>query len=101
MSKLLGYNFSIVYKPGCANRAADALSQKKEPIECSSIGGPQWRQWDSLKREIEEDEFLKKIKNDLLVDPNVHKGFELQQDLLLYKGRLVLPRKSKFIPLLF
>lgn len=41
------------------------------------------------------------IKKDLLSGENSHKGFEIQQDLLLYKNRPVIPRSSKVIPLLF
>ncbi|KAJ9538204.1 hypothetical protein OSB04_030937 [Centaurea solstitialis] len=57
MSKLLGYNFSIVYKPRSVNKVAEALSRKDVEIECSNVGVPQWRQWDSLREELEDYEF--------------------------------------------
>ncbi|KAJ9559068.1 hypothetical protein OSB04_013682 [Centaurea solstitialis] len=98
--KLLGYNFSIVYKPGKNNNAADALSRKVGDVECASIGGPQWRHWDTLLQEIDNDEFLMKLKADLLADASAHKGFALQQGVLLFRGRLVIPRKSTMIPTL-
>ncbi|KAJ9546382.1 hypothetical protein OSB04_018925 [Centaurea solstitialis] len=101
VSKLLGYDFTIIYKPGSSNLAADALSRRVEPIECMSIGGPQWRDWEELKKEVSEDDFLNRIKKDLVSGETEHKGFEVQQDLLLYKGRLVIPRTSKIIPLIF
>ncbi|KAJ9536215.1 hypothetical protein OSB04_un000601 [Centaurea solstitialis] len=101
VSKLLGYDFTIIYKPGSSNLAADALSRRVEPIECMSIGGPQWRDWEELKKEVSEDDFLNRIKKDLVSGETEHKGFEVQQDLLLYKGRLVIPRMLKIIPLIF
>ena len=101
VSKLLGYDFFIVYKPGSSNKVVDALSHKDEGVECSSIGGPHWRQWDSLRQQLENDEFLVKIKTEIAAEPELHKNFEVQSGLLFYKGRLVIPRKSEIIPLLF
>ena len=101
MSKLMGYNFSIVYKQGSANKAADALSLKNENIELSNLSVPWWVQWESIKGELEKDEFLVKLRADLLKDAGAHKGFEVHQELLFYKGRMVVPRKSELIPMLF
>ncbi|XP_024963751.1 uncharacterized protein LOC112504018 [Cynara cardunculus var. scolymus] len=100
-SKLLGYDFSIVYKSGSSNQAADALSRKIDSVELANMVNFTWRNWDDLKQEIIGDSFLNRIKDDLSLEKAEHKGFEIQQDLLLYKGRLVIPRLSKMIPLIF
>ncbi|KAJ9540003.1 hypothetical protein OSB04_026509 [Centaurea solstitialis] len=101
MCKLMGYNFSIVYKQGSANKAADALSRKRESAELSSLSIPQWMQWEGFKEELKQDEFLMKIKTDLAANEEAHKGFRVFQDLLYYKERLVLPKNSTWIQRLF
>ncbi|KAJ9562283.1 hypothetical protein OSB04_007443 [Centaurea solstitialis] len=101
MSKLMGYNFSIVYKQGSANRAADALSRKPEQVELANLSAPNWIHWEEFKKDVEKDEFLMRIRSDLLKDNEAHKGFEVRQDLLFYKDRLVVPRKSPWIQQLF
>ncbi|KAJ9555024.1 hypothetical protein OSB04_009638 [Centaurea solstitialis] len=101
MSKLMGYNFSIVYKPGSANKAADALSRKSEATELSNLSIPQWIEWEGFKEEIKGDAFLMKIKIDLEANEEAHKGFRIHHDLLYYKDRLVLPRKSTWVQKLF
>lgn len=101
VSKLLGYEFEIVYKTGASNKAADALSRKTISAECSVMGGPQWRQWDHLRKEVETDPFFMKILNDLKGYSEAHKGFSIQNDLLFYKSRLVIPRTSSLIPAIF
>ncbi|KAJ9542239.1 LOW QUALITY PROTEIN: hypothetical protein OSB04_028745, partial [Centaurea solstitialis] len=87
MSKLMGYDFTVVYKPGRVNQAADALSRKL------------WvnRHWNDLKKEIDDDVFLKQIKADL----SSGRGFEVRQGMLFYNDRLVIPKNSTFIPSLF
>lgn len=83
VSKLLGYEFEIVYKPGSSNKAANALSRKLIAIECATMGGPQWRQWDELRAEVDGDAFLNRIKSEVQMKPDSHKGFELRQGILL------------------
>ncbi|KAI3714972.1 hypothetical protein L6452_21935 [Arctium lappa] len=40
-------------------------------------------------------------QRELEADSSCHRGFDLQQGLLLYRNSLVIPRTSKFIPLIF
>lgn len=59
VSKLMGFNFEIHYKPGAANKVADALSREfPGPIECGSLisaGGPKW---DDIQQKIQSDPFI-------------------------------------------
>ncbi|KAL5542905.1 hypothetical protein UlMin_010615 [Ulmus minor] len=62
ITKIMGYDFDIQYRSGASNRVADALSRLTEPAECSALAIPQWQHWDSLKVELAEDTFLKKLR---------------------------------------
>lgn len=47
--------------------------------------------------QVTADPLLSKIKKELQDDPDSHPYFSLEQGMLLYKGRLVLPQLSSLI----
>ena len=91
ISKLMGYQFDIQYRGGASNRVADALSRVSGQPECAALSIPQWTHWEVLRAEIEEDEFLTKIRQDFEFGSHQHVGFALENGLVYYKGRLVIP----------
>lgn len=97
MSKLLGFNFEIKYKPGIENKAADALSQK---LQFSALSTVQFFEWDDLEEEISKDEKLRRVVQELMMDSSAHKGYTLRIGRLYYKGRLVVPKESTKIPMI-
>ena len=97
ITKLMGYSFDIQYRSGASNKVADALSRIPEQLECSTLSVPQWQHWESLKDELSKDEFLHKIRMDISSETNSHVGFSLENGVLYYKGRLVIPRTSRLI----
>lgn len=76
VSKLLGYHFTIVYKPGITNNVADALSRVcREPIEFGSlisVGVP----WVDIHKFIDEDDFMQRLKIDMQNNMPQPKGYE-------------------------
>ncbi|KAJ9542106.1 hypothetical protein OSB04_028612 [Centaurea solstitialis] len=99
LSKILGYDFEIQYKPGAANRVADALSRE------FSVGkefGAMVSSWniamEDLEKEITADSFIQRLKQDIEVEAKEHVGYTVTQGRLMYKDRLVIPHNSSFIP---
>ncbi|RVW83267.1 Transposon Tf2-12 polyprotein [Vitis vinifera] len=75
VAKLFGYDFEIQFRPGMENKAADALSRIPISMELAT-----------LMR--------------LLDDPDAYPRYSLDHGILLYKGRLVLPKASPLVPAL-
>lgn len=78
VSKLMGYHFQIVYKPGPSNKAADALSrisnQDGELCSLVSVGGVAWQQ---VQNAIQQDGYLQGLRGDLMAGKPLPKGYEL------------------------
>ncbi|WVZ81498.1 hypothetical protein U9M48_028869 [Paspalum notatum var. saurae] len=86
--KLMDLQFSIQYKKGITNAAADALSRCPLQQEVSSVSEsiPSWIQ--KLKEGYADDAAAQQLLTELSVDPQHDKGFSLDQGVLRYKGRV-------------
>ncbi|CAH9099513.1 unnamed protein product [Cuscuta epithymum] len=90
ITKLLGYNFSIKYKPGLENRAADALSRKASYQALSVVS---FQEWQGLEEELLQDTRCNQLIQNLVSQPESQPGFKLRKGLIYYKDRLMLPKK--------
>jgi hypothetical protein len=61
VTKLLGYDYEIVYKKGVENLVADALSRFLKHAELHSLSTPTWPIFDLIKEEQQSDIELQKI----------------------------------------
>ena len=101
LSKLMGYQFEVIYKPGIENKAADALSRVEENQELNSVvSNAHWLDFHKIKEEIRLDPTLTQLRETLQTDPAAKPGYTLREELLFFKGRLVLPSTSSLIPTL-
>jgi hypothetical protein len=101
MLKLLEFDFSIQYKKGCENRAADALSRKYQPadpvppeadqqLNCKAItlATPNWAT--DITTSYEGDSDCSKLLQEVAINPTSHAHYSVQHGILRYKGRIVI-----------
>jgi hypothetical protein len=69
VTKLLGYDYDIVYKKGAENLVADALSRIPEYAELHTISATTWPTIEIIKDEQHSDPKLQKIVQKLTHDP--------------------------------
>jgi hypothetical protein len=97
VTKILGYDFEIVYKKGKQNVVADALSRKDEDVEaflCAiSIIQPDWII--EARDEWKNDEKVWTLIERLQHDSGASDTFTWKNDSLWYKDRLYLCKNSQ------
>ncbi|KAK8919251.1 hypothetical protein KSP39_PZI022114 [Platanthera zijinensis] len=93
VTKLLGYDYEIEYRPGKDNRVADALSRLPEGA-LAHISMPQLESMDEIQEEVQRDSELRVIVENLRQAREAAPGYHLQNDRLYYQGRVVIPAQS-------
>lgn len=106
LSKLLGYDFDIMYKPGVENAAADGLSRMAfmstvlQSQDLLPLTVPASLQLQDLYTEIEDDTHIQILRSQFLKGELKRAGYSINNDRLHYKGRLLIPKSLAFIPLI-
>jgi hypothetical protein len=97
VTKILGYDFEIIYKKGKQNVVADALSRKDEYVEAFlyaiSIIQPDWII--EARDEWKNDEKVWNLIQRLQQDSNASDTFTWKNDSLWYKYHLYLCKNSQ------
>ncbi|KAL4590109.1 hypothetical protein LXL04_003029 [Taraxacum kok-saghyz] len=96
--KLIGYQFSIAYKPDHENRAADALSRIHEGTELlTMVSGPTWLDRKNLLEGYDADPQIQHMISNLTANPLSYPKFSLVDNRLYYKHKLVIHSSSPWV----
>ncbi|KAF2317412.1 hypothetical protein GH714_021927 [Hevea brasiliensis] len=89
VSKLLGYDYEIVYKPGKENKVADALSRVQGSPSLNALFMPHASLWDRLKSLASTDPYMIDLDKKATAKPG--QPYSWKSGLLFYKNRVVIP----------
>jgi hypothetical protein len=90
LHKFLGYDFTIEYKPGKENVAADALSR----MMSLAWSAPQSTLIQEIKDALQSNPQLLDIMSKCLSNPQSQTHYAVRNELLYYKERIVIPVPS-------
>ena len=106
LTRIMGYDFDIEYKVGTENKVVDGLSRIVQyaavevQARCFALTLPSSLQAQDIYEELDKSEKIQGLIAKVCHGESVKKGYTVIQGRLYYKGRLVLPSDSVFIPLL-
>lgn len=100
LTRLLGFNFEFFYKPGCENKAADGLSRCMHSSSLSAVTVPVVLQWEDLYKEIADNVPIQMVIQKLLSKELQSTKLKVIDGKIWSKQRLVIPKTSRFIPLI-
>ena len=90
VTKLLGFDYEIIYKKGKENVVADALSRLPEQAKVSAISLPTTSLLEDIREEWKKDPEISNIIKKLEEDPSAIAHYTWDSRDLRYKGRIVL-----------
>ena len=89
VAKLLGYDYEIIYRPGCENAAADALSRKQGSHVLQHLLVSQVTLWEEIKQAVKTDLYIQSMSQ--IAADQLHSHFVWRNGLLRYKERVIIP----------
>lgn len=95
--KLLGYNYTLDYRPGSVNIVPDALSQQHEFLALMGLSRCIFDCISDIQAEYSTDPIIANIIKDLQHNPTTHSSFSLHGDLLYYKEGIYVTTTSPWL----
>jgi hypothetical protein len=98
LAKLMGYDYTIQFKSGKSNVVADALSRRADTPSGTifSLTMPNFVFLDQLKQALATSTPFKDLLHDITAAPSSFPDHTIQNDLILYKGRIWIDRNLPF-----
>ncbi|PNX96484.1 Ty3/gypsy retrotransposon protein [Trifolium pratense] len=93
LHRFLGYDFSIEYKPGKENVAADALSR----VMTMAWSEPQYKLLHQIRAALKQDSTLLGIMQKCVQNNATNSHYTVKDELLFWKHRIVIPKNSELI----
>ncbi|KAF8402565.1 hypothetical protein HHK36_010651 [Tetracentron sinense] len=90
LSKLLGYDYEVIYKKGSENCVADALSRYTTDASLAAISTPEARWLQDLILEMANSPHVVGITQKIQAGSSDYPNYTIEHGQLRYKGRLVL-----------
>ena len=90
LSKLLRYNFDILYKPGKCNNVVDALSRKNIVPTLNTLTTTNRFDWSDLWKALDNKPDIQAAKQRFFDGEDLPLGYSVKHDRLLFNDRLVL-----------
>jgi hypothetical protein len=90
--KLLEFNYSIDYKKGKENKAADALSRKSPILLATTVITPTWVE--AVEHSYVDDPHCKELLQKLTLAPQSAQPYTLQAGVIRYNGRIYIGNDS-------
>ncbi|KAD7480494.1 hypothetical protein E3N88_03630 [Mikania micrantha] len=89
--KLMPYDFSIIHRAGKLNRGADALSRHPSTVQLCALVLPKSLATEEIISALQLDPVTQSLMQKLQQDPASVPHYKLVDQLLLFKGRIVIP----------
>lgn len=91
LAKLLGYDYTIQYKPNATNVVVDALSRVPAQPSLMLLSVPHNLFMEQLRQSCSQDTAYQELLHEVLRCPVDHPGFTVKQNMLLFRDKLWLP----------
>jgi hypothetical protein len=99
VSKLIGFDFRVEYKPGSSNTVADALSRHNagEDAQLAAVSAPLFTVFDDLRVETEEVESLRQLKEEVAAGRK-GEAWKIVDGLVTVRGKAYVAADSPCLP---
>lgn len=100
LTKLIGYNFEIHYKPGKENLVADALSRVLEASTglCATVSSPIFPLFNQLQQFYAAHPAGKQLLTKLCESSTMQRNFSYRAGILYFHERIFIPQEAAIIP---